>query len=301
MDLTKLRYFQWVLISLVVGVTTVGLRAWASGLDGATSVPADLSGQQRRFEKALLGQVEGHALMRNIRVSPLRVATSSGGARAAHLVRADCCTGEPELHDGRREYVWRESLFVLPAPYHVGSNLGEADPAVGSELAKRAGAGGEQTVLDLLAAARSAHGTRYSYAWWDSHPWLTFGGASVLVIGFVVPALLHLLAFGQLTRPAEADPRPVYLEAPRGKPERRHDQPTSPEILHADVDDSEMKASETEAADTRGCLTSTVQLQRNDSLASAAETSAQDADYRMKPDDYYPTERGPGSVPIAPK
>ena len=281
MDLTKLRYWQWVLISLAVGAAAVELRAWAGGLDGA-AVPADLSGQQQRFEKALLGRVEGHALLRNLRVAPLRIPNRSGGSRQAHLIRADFCAGEAEFRNGRGEYVWRDSIFVVPVPYPIRPHLFDSDPS----LAQRARAGRELTVLDLLDAARSVRGTQYSYAWWDAHPWMTFCGCSVAVIGLIFPALLHLATFGRLTRPRE---QKAALRAPVQISPVPSPTPGIFPALQINSAPPDVRAPCNEPAP----VAAAAPVLRGERLVSADASESRDASYDMKPEDYYPTGRRP--------
>ncbi len=106
-------------------------------------------------------------------------------------------------------------------------------------------------VLDLLAAMRG-RGVRYSYAWWDAHPWPVFGGGSVLLIGIVLPVVINLAAFGTVRRPQmvtnAGDLKPAALPA---KP-------------------AETPASGPEPA--------------------PGASPADEKDYGMKRDDYYPTE-----------
>jgi hypothetical protein len=89
MDLTKLRYWQWLLASIVVGTAAVWIHKWSVGEMSGAAVPSDLSGEQRRFEMALLTTIQSHAMLRNITVSPRRVVGEDGGDRDVYVVEAE--------------------------------------------------------------------------------------------------------------------------------------------------------------------------------------------------------------------
>lgn len=252
MGLTRVKYWQWIVASLIVGVTVVGIHRWSTGEMSGAAVPQDLSGEQRRFEAALLGQVQGHALLRDITVMPHRVIFADGSTRMVHVVEADYCTGEPEQRGGQPLYIWRDSRFVLPVPYRLQSQL--SDPSVAAAYEKRIRTSANPTVCDLLDAAGPVRKSGYSYAWWDAYPWPVFGGGSVLLIGIVIPVLVRLLAFGRLTRPAAMLSAPVEPAINPAAPPRATPPPQAPVLEPEPV-------------------------------------NAHSSEYGMKQDDYYPTER----------
>lgn len=200
MTLTELRYWQWLAIAIMAALLAVLAHRWSGQDAGAASIPANLSGQEERFERALSGRVQGQPLLRKIAVYPRQITSADGRtARPVHLVTAQYCAGIPEQYNGARRFVWRDSIFVFPIPYHPTPDLAQFDPALAAAFAKRATrAGGNATVLDLLAAARSVHGMGYSYAWWDAHFSLLAGGGCLVLLGVILPNVLHLARFGQL-------------------------------------------------------------------------------------------------------
>jgi len=115
---------------------------------------------------------------------------------------------------------------------------------------------------------------------------LTAAGGSVAVIGLIFPALLHLAAFGRLTRPREKKaawcaPVPVSrvpVPAPDVFP--------SPEI---DPSPPDVRA----PCDGPGPVPAAAPVLRGEQLVSTEVSQSHDASYDMKPDDYYPTGRRP--------
>ncbi|HXE52556.1 MAG TPA: hypothetical protein VN541_06040 [Tepidisphaeraceae bacterium] len=252
MSILNWKYWHWMLASLAVGLAAVAIHNWSTGELSGAAVPVDLSSQQQRFETALLGNVEGHAMLRNISVWARSVLDADGNTRTVDVIEADYCTGEIEEHNGRRLYVWRRSRFVVPVPYRLKTAL--SDPAVAAAYAARIRNVGNPTVLNLLDAVRAVRKSGYSYAWWDARPWAVFGGGSVLLIGLVVPLLIRLSAVGRLAQPAAKD------QTPRQEP--------------AAAPSASLAIEPAPIAATR-----------------EPEPVTPEHEFGMKKDDYYPTER----------
>lgn len=288
MALTELRYWQWLTIAIVAVLIALIVHRWAEQDAGAASMPADLSGPQQRFERALSGRVQGQPMLRNITVYLRQITSLKGTARPVHLVTAQYCTDSPEQYDGARRYVWRESIFVFPIPYRPSADLAQSDPALAAALAKRSPPGGKATVLDLLAAARSVHGAGYAYAWWDAHFLLLVGGGCVLLLGVVLPNVLHVARFGQLKRPqvrkraSSPSPAPAIALASPGS--ELADSSTTTALQRTSG-----AAPATAAASIRALSAEPVQ-----STAPAPASSPEAAEFGMDRDDYYPTERHHG-------
>jgi hypothetical protein len=244
MRLTRIRWWQWLVFSVLFGLGAVALRQWITTDPDPTGFLPDLSSQQVRFERALFRKVQSYPLLQNIRVSTPQIMESKKGRQRVNVVHAKYCTGESEDIDGQQRLVWHESLLVLPIPYKLQTNLADAP-----DVARRLQSIASPTVIDLLAAARP-YGISYSYSLWDDHPYLTFVPTSVAVLGLLIPALFRILA------PAEPEPTSAPTPAPTPS--------TKPAARPA----------------------------RKEAPAPVAPAPTASKDYRMKQDDYYPTEKG---------
>lgn len=281
MTLTELRYWQWLSAAIAAVLVALIVHRWTEQDAGAASIPADLSGQQQRFERALSGRVQGQPLLRNITVYLQHVTGTDGVARPVHLVTAQYCAGSPELYDGARRYVWRESIFIFPIPYWPTSDLAQSDPALAAAFAKRSPRNGNATVLDLLAAARSVHGIGYTYAWWDAHFLLIVGGGCLLLLGVILPNVLHIARFGELKRPRMRKARIAAPAAVGTESESSADEavpePTSQDALPA-----------------APAAIPALNAQPIESIAHPPASSSDASEFGMNRDDYYPTERHHG-------
>ena len=246
MRLTRFRWWQWLVFSVMFGIGAVALRQWVTTDSDPTAFLPDLSSQQVRFERALFRKVQGYPLLQNIRVSTPQVMDSKKGRQRVNVVHAKYCTGESEDIDGQQRLVWHESLFVLPIPYKPQTDLAEAGAP---DVARRLNSISSPTVIDLLSAARS-YGVRYSYSLWDDHPYLTFVPTSIAILGLLIPALIRILVPMEPELTSAPTPAPAPFTKPAARPARK--EATVP----------------------------------NAAVPTASK------DYRMKRDDYYPTEKG---------
>jgi hypothetical protein len=276
--LTELRYWQWLSAAIAAVLIALVVHRWTGQDAGAASILADLSGPQQRFERALSGRVQGQPLLRNITVYLQHITGADGVARPVHLVTAQYCAGSPEQYDGARRYVWRESIFVFPIPYRPTPDLAQSDPALAAAFAKRSPHDGKATVLDLLAAARSVHGIGYSYAWWDAHFLLVVGGGCVLLLGVILPNVLHVARFGQLKRPRIRKARVAAPAAIGAASETSADEAVPPPTSQ-------------DGPPTAPAPIPALNAKPIEAMAQPPANSDDPAEFGMNRDDYYPTER----------
>lgn len=203
MDVGNIKSWHCMLVAIVLGLSVGAARQWAGGPTGSANIPADLSGQQLRFENAVVGEVEGHRLVTNIAVTPRWIRGRDGISRLFHIVTADVSSGTAEKTGAGRQLQLRPAVFLMPVPYRPRISLESfRSPSVqnpAGEFSRTA----IPTVLDFLRLAQMSRQTRYSYLWWDAHPILFWTGGSVLVIGILLPAGVNLAVFGGLRRPRE--------------------------------------------------------------------------------------------------
>lgn len=278
MTLSELRYWHWLAIAIAAALLAVLAHRWSEQDAGAASLPADLSGQQQRFERALSGSVQGRPQLQNITVYPRQLTAADGSPRPVHLVTAQYCSGLPEYYDGARRYVWRASLFVFPIPCRPTADLAKSDPRLAEALAERAPGEGNATVLDLLAAARSVYGIGYSYAWWDAHFLLLVGGGCLLLLGVILPNVLHVARFGKLKPARKPKPRAVV--------------PSPVLAAQTDAESADISIGDVPSPNRQDAPP--VPVLSGAPLESAVPPPTADADpanFGMKRDDYYPTVR----------
>lgn len=284
MTLTELRYWQWLAIGIGAALLAVLARHWSEQDAGAASLPVDLSGQQQRFERALSGHAQGQPLLRNITVYSRQITSAEGSPRPVHLVAAQYCSGLPEYYDGARRFVWRASIFVFPIPYQPTADLARSDPDLAAALARRSPPGGKGTVLDLLAAARSVHGIGFSYAWWDAHFLLIAGGGCLLLMGVILPNVLHVARFGHLKPPRR---RKARIAAPSPLEGVSAEAVASQAAVDAEADGSSSEDIPQDAPP----LIPVLNAKPIKSTANPPTDGSDPSTFGMKRDDYYPTVR----------
>lgn len=203
MEVGSIKSWHCLLIAIVLGLLVGAARQWAGDPSNPANIPADLSGQQLRFEDAVLGQLEGNPLVSNITVTPWQMRGRDGKSHLFHVVSANVSSGLAEKTSAGRRLNRRPTLFLMPVPYQPQVPLenlrGPALPDPAAEFARAS----TPTVLDFLRLAQISRGTEYTYAWWEVHPMLVWTAGSVLVIGILLPAGVNLLVFGSLRRPRE--------------------------------------------------------------------------------------------------
>ena len=205
MGITSLRRWHWVAIALAVGLThgavwQAAAPDLADGLDDFEAVITD----QARFEHAVVTEVQGVRLFKDLTVRPQWVRTPGGAPQLVHLVTGTYWDGTPQRRDGQLQARWAPACFVAPTPY------------------PRLASGGPlpfNSVREYLQSLGAASGVRFTYAWWwwATRPMFISVCAALVVIGGVWPTVINLLNFGTLSRPA--DERGVSLWQMRPAPD----------------------------------------------------------------------------------
>src|SRR5688500_17476117 len=181
---------------------------------------------QKTFEAALVRDVNGERMFRNLVVYPVEV-DDGGGKALKHFVAGEYFNGRPLKVAGRWESKWEPYCFVAGVQF-VPQTDGEAlDPAQrmnlavaraaakqgqqppypardadagpeGASSAAPSSAAARQTVLDYLDRMGREKGVKYRYAWWLHPRWkmATWVGGSFVLIGLVWPTFVNLMAFG---------------------------------------------------------------------------------------------------------
>jgi len=219
MGIAKVRRWQWMVISLVVGYGLATVQQLGGNV-GLTGYPQGMS-DQRQFETGLVTLYEGIPHFRDIVVYPEEIDVGRGPKKLVHVVVG-------YYYDARRNpkgserAVWHPRAFVADVPYQPVEDWGKP---VNRGL----------TVLDHLERLHRQRGLSYRYAWWRAPRWRTAVacGGSFLVLGLIWPTIINLLAFGSFFRPAEekgpslreafvaaAAPPPAVARSPHGDMEK---------------------------------------------------------------------------------
>jgi hypothetical protein len=333
MGIEKVRRWQWIAISLVVGLLVVEVRR---------AVPRQLSyygselPDQKTFEAAIVREYDGHRLFRDLVVYPVEV--DEGGRKTLkHFVAGQYFHGRPRKEGGAWKAEWKPYCFVADLPFTPWTSGNPEDPRLrvskalieASRKASARSAGvskdpeasdapatapaeasaGPQTVVDYLRRMRRERGVQFTYAWWH-HPrwqraiWVT---GSFLVIGLVWPTFVNLMTFGTLRRPPDEATGPGWGEALRGVFGRRRTASASPQAAGDDNAVREYDAAlEAQLSNGAGA---------NDPIAAigpdlpqpaapavpspahepvtVADAPHEEHHYEAKRDDFYPTEKKP--------
>src|SRR3954453_293596 len=94
-DYRKMRWWHWVVLSLVIGVAAGGLHVWV--ISDLNIYGNSLNGQ-RAFEGALMTDAQGGKIFKDIVVHRRWIDDSSGNSagRLAYVVAGKYCTGRVE-------------------------------------------------------------------------------------------------------------------------------------------------------------------------------------------------------------
>ena len=278
MRITAVKRWQWLALSVVLGLALWGLRRW----DGA-SVPAGFESlnDPKTFESGLVTRIQGVPLFKDVQVHRRQLDDGSGTTREVHVVLGKYCPGLPER--GTATYRWRPTVFVAPIPYHAHG--------VPGDLAAQGGP--SPTVLDLLETLGESEGVRYTHAWWQTYALATWLGGSILLVGVIWPTMINLLVFGRLTRPHEE--KGTDLSRVRSAPPQAAPQELSQEDL-ARLREMERQLEEglggATVSDARPAAAAPkpVPVLASGPLDGPVVTPHEDTAFVEKPDDYYPTE-----------
>ena len=201
MRLERVRHWQWMLISVVVGLAL----AYARRLD-QDALPSRLGegvADRQWFEREVQRRVklaDGSTIpaFSRLKVYPLTV-EERGGRRRVHVVggmylaKAEPGAGKGAGNGAGRAGKLRPYFFIAPVPFQSLADERARKPVHPSATVR--------TYLDTLAGK----GVTYSYAWWADVRYATAAwvGGSFVLIGLLWPTAVNLLAYGTFRAPVE--------------------------------------------------------------------------------------------------
>jgi hypothetical protein len=269
MNLARLRPWQWLLTSIVLGFT-LGSLASVGQQYAAPDYGETINGD-RDFERALTSRAPavgpGARVFSNLVVYPARIA-GDDGPRTVHVV-----SGE---YTGPGGGVRRRS-YVAAIPFRLVRS-------------RSAGGTAEYASVREYLDGLSKQGVTYRYAWWHEPRWVVpaWTAGTVVVVGLLLPALVNYLTYGTLHRPPEE--KDVDLSAAAATPPASR----SPSVGTTDlegysgddgaVDDGAQPAAPAAAPVAPAPLAAPP-------LEVAAVEPAGAHSYDAGPEDFYPTER----------
>src|SRR5258706_10569781 len=288
MRLDRVRLWQWMVIGLIVGYAAAMLRGHVAE-PLLNSYGESINGQGV-FEEALLTRVDGEFRFHDLNV---QLVSDPNGGGTAHVVRGMFWDGRADDAD---KPVWRPAFFVARVPYKPLTDLALLDQTKGPELAKRFAALARPTVLDFLRALSEARGVAYRHAWWNSYARLTWFAGCFIGFGLAMPAVVNLLLFGRLIRPA-SPPEPMASPGSSPAPVAT----VKPTLSDADLARLEMVTSGLESAidgdkplsatDAAAVAPTVVPQLKDEPLSASAAIEKHEREFGADQDDYYPTER----------
>lgn len=277
MSVHSLKRWHWLLLGAVLGLLLGVGREWT--LRDLSHYGESLNGFEV-LERGLARPASDAPVIRNVRVH--RQVLQAGNAReAVHLVCGQYRDTQP---DSAGELRWHPFVFVAGIPFHPPGTASESNDLPGSPSA---------TVLNFLSEMRLKYGLRYTNAWWDTYPKLTWLLAAVLTVGVLCPTLIDLWFYGRLIRPAE--PKGIDLSGVRQPPG-----PVSPQPQAATTT-GELESLESELAQFLTDPPQESQLASPRAVAVLSVEAAEPApptppqtgprEFAARQDDYYPTAR----------
>src|SRR2546423_5810744 len=178
MTVARIPRWVWLLVGVAAG--------WGVGYAREASRSGDFSryGVQikslKRFEAALVRAPTGARAFQNLIVSPETLPAPGGSRRTTfHVVVGDYVgpplNGEDSAPAASDAPTWRRAYFVSESPYRS-----------------------RESVMAYL----SAEGIPYTLAWWRRPLWWNalHVSAGVIALGLFLPTVIHLLAYGSLSR-----------------------------------------------------------------------------------------------------
>jgi prepilin-type processing-associated H-X9-DG protein len=206
-------------------------------------------------------------------------------------------------YDGPKDESGRRVCFVAPSPYTPGPAIARAATlsVQGSPAGQPVTPNGD--FVSCLSILRDGGVIQYQYAWWERRTVavLLWAGGGVLVVGIIWPLLINVLVFHRLTRP---------FDEPGVDLSRIKSGTAQAPARGNDVDTAKLRKLEAELeASIAGRTGPTLQALPEPpagsrpvqpfatSSVSEPQTAAlapHESDYRMKPEDWYPTAKGAG-------
>lgn len=311
MKLEKIKRWQWIIISLILGFTVGKLRQIYT--DDIIADFGNTMNSTRQFEQGLLAAEKGIPFFKNLVVYPDPAPRDK--SRNYYIVTGKYYGGRPEVRsDGTAHAVWRpycirEQDHVTKSGVYVPSiDLRAFNRPGGPDYVAKFKALPKPTILDFLKIMREARGVNYKYAWWaePQNALLLWTAGSFLVVGLLWPSFVYLLAFGTLSQPPSDDDIDLSQLKSTSSSSTAPAAPTGPTQQDLDqLEQMEQKlmanlASRSDAAP--GQPAPPIQApqpirQLNAAQSETVQTQEQkdEKSYGAKQDDFYPTERHRGS------
>ena len=279
MKLERLQRWHWAILAVIVGIALAQTQLHWMTSDPLTQ--GNFIDDPQRFESWLLRQTNGRPWLADVVVHPGR------GASASRFV-----VTAKRVYDSAGATTVVPIAFVPAQPYKPQIGLDYLNSPAATKAIEKFNASANPTILDYLAAARTAAGVTYRYAWWEE-PWKSMAawiGGSLLVIAGLWPTLINLLVYHRLTRP----PRERGIDLSKVKaPQPATPVPTTDHLedlereMESRVEGFAPVASPPEPATT----TSPRVLAARELEPVALEADRDPQEFGAKPDDYYPTAK----------
>ena len=297
MRLERIKRWQWVVISVLVGLALAYARR--GDLDNLPSRLGEGVASQRWFERQVQWRVtlaDGSTLpaFSRLTVYPLSI-RERGRRRPVHVVagmylaHVDAPAGPSGPSDATTRPApaatgkLRPFFFIAPVPYAPLADARRAGPPA---------AGG--TVRTWLDGLRDK-GVSYRYAWWADARYATAAwvGGSVVLIGGVWPTAVNLIAFGSFRRPREQKGISLWkVRATTGTPTRPAPAPavaSLPQPAVAAAASTGIAAS-THGTDHPATPDTPVRALSLSPVEAAPAAEHEHKEFGAKRDDFYPTE-----------
>jgi hypothetical protein len=216
MNVTALRSWHWMIIGLLIGAGYGYLRESASNFHDELTAYGPRRIGQREFETALTTNFHGRPRFSDITIIPHRLTGAGGPAITVHVVSGLYWDGRTQVENGKVAARWEPAYFVASAPYFP---------------IKPSGPQQFENVMAYLRSPRETGAVQFQYSswWWVTRPLFIWTCAGFTVIGVVWPAIVNLLAFGTLLRPAEAKGLSLWKVRPTPAPQTNQSNQAEPD------------------------------------------------------------------------
>jgi hypothetical protein len=276
MAIRNIKRWQWILVSLFVGLT-LGYFQQSPNENWQTIFGDTIT--QQEFEDGLTRKQNGQHWFRNIVIYPKRLEVEDKTVNLS-IVTGEYFNGSLELQNGQRIPVWHPRCYIAETPFHPITPMA-----------------GHQDTNTIITYLQSLPGVSYTYAWWWEPNWslALWTAGSFVVIGLLWPTIVNLLIFGSIRRPKEKrgiDLSKVSAHAPQSGP-RPDNADLSGVAKMADEIEAKLgaEAGPVEAVAQSHALAPPVTHLSAASLNSNLENDPHERkDYGQDKDDFYPTE-----------
>ena len=290
MGLERVRRWQWIALSLVVGLGLAQARQFDSDeLPGRLGEGVADRGWFEREVRRKVTLADGSTVpaFGRLRIYPLTL-RDRGGRRPVHVVGGMVLAkvGEQGGSSGAAPGAvgkLRRYFFIAPVPYQplAYERAGEWVDA-------------DATVLDYLDTLRD-DGVTYAYAWWAEPRYATAAwvGGSFVLIGLLWPTALNLLTYGRFRAPPEEKGVDLWKLKPRRTPAA---QPKSVPAVGAVLPAAGRppwalgKSAVTDPVVTATPAPTSAPILAQADLAPAGSPEHEHKAFGAKRDDFYPTE-----------